>query len=233
MEYKLIHTGQHYDYEMSKIFFDGLGIPEPDIYLNIGSASHAVQTAKIMIGFEKEIQREKPKLLIVVGDVNSTLACVLVAANLNIKTAHIESGLRSFDRKMPEEINRLLTDQISDYLFTSEPSGKINLLKEGIAEEKIFYVGNIMIDTLITNIKKVKELSSTFNKLAEKKEMTAFSAFEESVTHISEENFPFYENFAENPLEIEEMRTCSICFQKDVNLLQCTKCNNDRVHFQE
>ncbi len=158
INFRLIHTGQHYDYNMSKIFFNELGIPEPDVHLNIGYSTNVVQTAKIMLEFEKEIQKEKPKLLIVVGDVNSTLACVLVAANSNIKTAHIESGLRSFDRKMPEEINRLLTDQISDYLFTSEPSGKINLLKEGIMEEKIFYVGNIMIDTLISNIEKVNDL---------------------------------------------------------------------------
>ncbi len=154
IEYKLIHTGQHYDYNMSNIFFDNLNIPEPDIHLNVGSASHATQTAKIMIEFEKIIEKERPILVVVVGDVNSTLACALVAKKLNIKIAHIEAGLRSFDQKMPEEINRLLTDQISNFLFASEKKAIINLKKEGIHPNKIFFVGNIMIDTLKLNIKK-------------------------------------------------------------------------------
>ena len=156
INFKLIHTGQHYDYNMSKIFFENLGIPEPDIHLNIGSASHAVQTAKIMIEFEKVLLEEKPILVIVVGDVNSTLACALVAKKLYIKVAHIEAGLRSFDMNMPEEINRLLTDQISDFLFTTEKSALINLKREGIDAEKIYFVGNIMIDTLIMNVEKAK-----------------------------------------------------------------------------
>jgi len=158
LEYKLIHTGQHYDFNMSKIFFEGLGIPEPDIHLNVGSASHAVQTAKIMIEFEKIILQEKPLLIIVVGDVNSTLACALVAKKLNIKIAHVEAGLRSFDQKMPEEINRILTDQLSDILFTTERSAKINLKREGIDLNKIYFVGNVMIDTLIINLKKARNL---------------------------------------------------------------------------
>ena len=124
IKFKLIHTSQHYDYNMSKIFFDDLGIPEPDVHLNVDSASHAVQTAKIMIEFEKIILKDKPSLVIVVGDVNSTLACALVAKKLFIKVAHVEAGLRSFDHKMPEEINRLLTDQISDFLFTTEKSAR-------------------------------------------------------------------------------------------------------------
>ena len=159
IKFKLIHTGQHYDYNMSKIFFDDLGIPEPDIYLDVGSGTHATQTAKIMIEFEKILIKEEPQLVVVVGDVNSTLACALVAKKLYIKVAHVEAGLRSFNMKMPEEINRLLTDQISDFLFTTERSAKLNLIREGITEDKIFFVGNIMIDTLITNLKKAKELN--------------------------------------------------------------------------
>ena len=158
INFKLIHTGQHYDYTMSKVFFDDLGIPEPDIYLNVGSASHAVQTAKIMIEFEKELIKEEPSLVVVVGDVNSTLACALVTKKLFIKLAHVEAGLRSFNMNMPEEINRLLTDQISDFLFTTEKSAAFNLKREGIGTDKIFFVGNVMIDTLITNLEKAKKL---------------------------------------------------------------------------
>ena len=160
IEFKLIHTGQHYDYEMSKIFFNGLGIPEPNIYLNVGSASHAVQTAKIMIEFEKVILNERPSLVVVVGDVNSTLACSLVAKKLNIKIAHVEAGLRSFDHRMPEEINRILTDQLSDFLFTTEYSAEFNLKREGIDPSKIFFVGNIMIDNLLINLDKAKNLNT-------------------------------------------------------------------------
>jgi len=116
-EVLLVHTGQHYDFEMSDVFFQNLRIPKPDIYLNVGSASHAVQTAKIMIAFESTVLEQKPDLIIVVGDVNSTLACSLVASKMNIKIAHVEAGLRSFDRTMPEEINRTITDSLSDYLF--------------------------------------------------------------------------------------------------------------------
>ncbi len=157
---KLVHTGQHYDYEMSKIFFRDLDIPEPDIYLNVGSGSHAVQTGGVMIKLEKVVLREKPDLLMVVGDVNSTLASALVAAKIVYPNggrpllAHIESGLRSFDRKMPEEINRLLTDRISDFLFTTSQEDKSNLVREGTSREKIFPVGNIMIDNLVFNLEK-------------------------------------------------------------------------------
>jgi UDP-N-acetylglucosamine 2-epimerase (non-hydrolysing) len=148
------HTGQHYDEKMSKIFFDDLGLPKPHFYLGIGSGSHAEQTAKVMIEFEKVLLEEKPELIIVVGDVNSTIACSLVASKLNIKVAHVEAGLRSYDRGMPEEINRVLTDSISDYLFVSEESGLKNLKKEGVDESKIFFVGNVMIDSLIHHIPK-------------------------------------------------------------------------------
>jgi UDP-N-acetylglucosamine 2-epimerase (non-hydrolysing) len=145
----LVHTGQHYDFEMSGVFFEGLQIPDPDIHLNVGSHSHAVQTARIMIAFEKVLMKNKPDLLVVVGDVNSTAACALVASKLGVKVAHVEAGLRSFDRTMPEEINRVITDSISDYLFVSEESGLRNLKREGVASEKVHFVGNVMIDSLI------------------------------------------------------------------------------------
>lgn len=160
----LVHTGQHYDYELSKQIFNDLDIPEPDVYLDVGSASDSIQTAKIMIGFEGVLHKEKPDLVIVVGDVNSTIACALTSAKMGIKIAHVEAGLRSFDRSMPEEINRLLTDAISDYLFITEPSAEINLLREGISKSKIYMVGNIMIDSLIKN-KEKSSLSTILNEL--------------------------------------------------------------------
>jgi len=156
----LVHTGQHYDEKMSDSFFRELEIPEPDINLGIGSGSHAEQTGRIMIEFEKVLLNEKPDLVLVVGDVNSTLACALTSVKLGIKVAHIEAGLRSFDREMPEEINRILTDQISDYLFTTEKDAEKNLLNEGIAKSKIFFVGNLMIDTLLIH----KERASNLKK---------------------------------------------------------------------
>jgi len=152
----LIHTGQHYDYEMSSSFFDELDLPQPDIYLGVGSGTHGEQTGKIMIEFEKVCLQERPDLVIVVGDVNSTIACALVASKLFIPVAHVEAGLRSFDRTMPEEINRLLTDQLSDFLFTTCEDANQNLIREGIAEDKIYFVGNVMIDTLMRYIKIAK-----------------------------------------------------------------------------
>ncbi len=145
----LVHTGQHYDINMSNIFFQQLRIPSPDINLGVGSGSHAVQTAQIMMQIEKVLLDEKPDIVLVPGDVNSTVAVALVCAKLLIPVGHVEAGLRSFDRTMPEEINRLLTDQISDLLFTPSADGDENLLREGIAKEKIHLVGNVMIDTLI------------------------------------------------------------------------------------
>jgi len=145
----LVHTGQHYDINMSDIFFEQLRIPSPDINLGVGSGSHAVQTAQIMMQIEKVLLDEKPDIVLVPGDVNSTVAVALVCAKLLIPVGHVEAGLRSFDRTMPEEINRLLTDQISDLLFTPSADGDENLLREGIAKEKIHLVGNVMIDTLI------------------------------------------------------------------------------------
>jgi len=152
----LVHTGQHYDYNMSGSFFKELDIPKPDYNLEVGSGTHAWQTAEIMKRLEKVILKERPKSVIVVGDVNSTLAGALTAAKLHIPVVHIEAGLRSFDMSMPEEINRVLTDRISDFLFVTEPSGIRNLVKEGISRKKIFYVGNIMIDTLKNQKPKIK-----------------------------------------------------------------------------
>lgn len=151
----ICHTGQHYDEKMSKVFFDELGLPKPDFYLGIGSGSHAVQTANVMVAFEKIVLEEKPDLVIVAGDVNSTIACSLVAKKLHIPVAHVEAGLRSFDRMMPEEINRILTDTISDFLFVTEDSGLQNLKKEGIADDKVFFTGNVMIDSLLSNLSKI------------------------------------------------------------------------------
>lgn len=145
----LVHTGQHYDPAMSRVFFDELAIPRPDIDLNVGSGSHAQQTAAIMSAFEPVVAGARPDLVLVVGDVNSTLACSLVAVKLGIPVAHVEAGLRSFDDTMPEEINRRLTDQISALLFTTEPAAEHNLLREGLAADRIHFVGNVMIDTLL------------------------------------------------------------------------------------
>ena len=153
----LVHTGQHYDERMSDLFFRQLGIPEPDVNLGVGSASHAVQTAEIMKAFEPVVLERKPDAVLVVGDVNSTIACGLVAVKLGVKLIHVEAGLRSFDRSMPEEINRILTDAISDLLFCTEKSGVENLRREGIPEDKIFLVGNVMIDSLMANKEKAEK----------------------------------------------------------------------------
>jgi UDP-N-acetylglucosamine 2-epimerase (non-hydrolysing) len=153
----LVHTGQHYDKVMSKLFFRELEIPEPDVNLEVGSASHAVQTAEIMKRFEPILIDHKPDVVVVVGDVNSTIACGLVAVKLGVKLAHVEAGLRSGDRSMPEEINRVLTDSISDLLFCTEQSGVKNLLREGISPTKIHLVGHVMIDTLLKNKEKANK----------------------------------------------------------------------------
>lgn len=157
LQHLLVHTGQHYDYQMSKIFFEELDISKPDIYLGVGSGTHAEQTGKIMIEFEKVLLKGKPDLVIVVGDVNSTLAAALAAVKLCIPVAHVEAGLRSYDREMPEEINRVLTDAVSDYLFTPSSDADDNLTKEGIPEEKIYLVGDVMIDSLLYNKERAKK----------------------------------------------------------------------------
>ena len=146
---KLVHTGQHYDPEMSETFFHDLELPPPDFYLGVGSGSHSQQVARVMMRFEEVCLEEKPDIVVVVGDVNSTLACALTAAKLGIPVAHVEAGLRSFDRTMPEEINRVATDALSDFLFTTEKSANKNLTNEGISKKRIFFVGNVMIDTLL------------------------------------------------------------------------------------
>ena len=160
----IVHTGQHYDENMSKLFFEELNIPKPDVNLEVGSGSHAVQTSEIMKRFESVLLDFMPDFVLVVGDVNSTIACGLVAVKLGIKLIHVEAGLRSLDRSMPEEINRLLTDAISDLLFCTEQSGVDNLIREGIPREKVFLVGNVMIDTLLKNKTKA-EGSDILNRL--------------------------------------------------------------------
>jgi UDP-N-acetylglucosamine 2-epimerase (non-hydrolysing) len=168
INFSLVHTGQHYDRNMSAIFFKELDIPEPDINLGVGSGSQAEQTARIMLAFEPVCLKIKPDWVIVVGDVNSTLACSLVAAKLGIKVAHVEAGLRSYDRTMPEEINRVVTDRLSDLLFTPSTDANLNLRKEGMLPKKIKFVGNIMMDALIYQLKKGQK-----SQLAEKLNLKA------------------------------------------------------------
>ena len=153
---RLLHTGQHYDERMSALFFNELGLPKPDTYLGVGSGSHAKQTGSIMLKFEDELNSHHADLVLVVGDVNSTLACALVAVKRHIPVAHVEAGLRSRDRRMPEEINRILTDHMSEYLFTTERGAGQNLLAEGIPAERIYFVGNVMIDTLMRHRKRAR-----------------------------------------------------------------------------
>ena len=161
VECKIIHTGQHYDYEMSQAFFEDLEIPKPAFFLNAGPGFHAHQTARIMIEFEKLCEEEKPDLVIVVGDVNSTLACSIVAKKLLIEVAHVEAGLRSFDLTMPEEINRMVADSISDYFFVTEESAVKNLMKEGKPPDTIHFVGHVMIDNLLYQIQQSETYDCT------------------------------------------------------------------------
>jgi len=149
LSYKIIHTGQHYDREMNDVFFEELGIPQPDVFMAAGGGSHAQQTAKIMVGFEELCQSERPAAVLVVGDVNSTLACSIVAKKLNIPVAHVEAGLRSGDMTMPEEINRLVTDSISDWFFVTEPAALEHLKREGKADSAVHYVGHVMVDNVL------------------------------------------------------------------------------------
>jgi UDP-N-acetylglucosamine 2-epimerase (non-hydrolysing) len=160
----LVHTGQHYDQAMKDTFFQQLGIPEPDKDLGVGSGTHAVQTANIMLRFEPVLDEVAPFAVLVVGDVNSTIACGLVAVKKNIPLIHVEAGLRSYDREMPEEINRILTDQLSDLLFTTERAAADNLLKEGINQQRICFAGNVMIDSLLANCRQASTLSDTLQK---------------------------------------------------------------------
>lgn len=148
----LVHTGQHYDYNMSQLFFEHLNLPDPNYHLQVGSGTHTTQTARIMLAFEEVVNEVKPNVVVVVGDVNSTLGCTLVCVKAGITTAHVEAGLRSFDRTMPEEINRVLTDQVADLLFTPSQDGNINLEREGVPAERIHFVGNVMIDSLVKSL---------------------------------------------------------------------------------
>jgi len=148
----LVHTGQHYDYAMSQVFFEQLNMPDPDYNLEVGSGTHHAQTAEVIRRFGEVVEKDRPDLVLVVGDVNSTLACALVAAKENILVAHVEAGLRSFDRTMPEEINRLVTDSISDFLFITEESARVNLKNEGVADNKVFFTGNVMIDSVVSSL---------------------------------------------------------------------------------
>jgi UDP-N-acetylglucosamine 2-epimerase (non-hydrolysing) len=158
---RLLHTGQHYDDDMKRAFFEQLSIPEPDVDLGVGSGSHAVQTAEVMRRFEPVLDAENPDVVLVVGDVNSTIACALVAVKKQVPVVHVEAGLRSYDRAMPEEINRVLTDQISDLLFTTERSAELNLAREGVAPERIHFVGNVMIDTLLHHLERAVPVAHT------------------------------------------------------------------------
>lgn len=177
VDWKLIHTGQHYDAEMSQVFFDELEIPVPDYHLNAGSGTHAEQTAKIMVEFEKVCGEERPDVVVVVGDVNSTLACSITAKKMGIKVAHVEAGLRSGDWAMPEEINRVVTDSISDYLFVTEKSGRDNLLKEGKSPENIYFVGQVMVDNLLYMKRKLEDETMKSSEVTALKESLSGYAF--------------------------------------------------------
>jgi UDP-N-acetylglucosamine 2-epimerase (non-hydrolysing) len=152
----LVHTGQHYDEKMSKSFFDLLHIPKPDVDLGVGSGTHAEQTGKVMIEFEKVCQRERPDLVLVVGDVNSTMACTIAAKKLWLPVAHVEAGLRSWDMKMPEEVNRVVTDSLCDLFFTTDPDANANLKTMGVPADRVHFAGNVMIDTLLDNVERSK-----------------------------------------------------------------------------
>ena len=163
---RLIHTGQHYDESMSAVFFDELGIPTPDINLEVGSGTNTEQTARVMLRLEQLLVADRPDMLLVVGDVNSTLAAALVASKLLVPVAHVEAGLRSKDRTMPEETNRIITDQLSDLLLTTERESLSRLVREGIAAERVHFVGNVMIDTLYHNLSRARSASDTIAELA-------------------------------------------------------------------
>ncbi|RJX15396.1 UDP-N-acetylglucosamine 2-epimerase (non-hydrolyzing) [Candidatus Bathyarchaeota archaeon] len=159
LDYFILHTGQHYSYSLDKVFFEELGLPEPKYNLMVGSGTHAEETSKIMVGVEKILLREKPDIVLVEGDTNTVLAGALAAVKLKIVVGHVEAGLRSYDRKMPEEINRILTDHVSDMLFTPTLKAKYNLLKEGISEARIFITGNTIVDALIQNLKRINDFN--------------------------------------------------------------------------
>ncbi|MHB1358551.1 MAG: non-hydrolyzing UDP-N-acetylglucosamine 2-epimerase [Rhodocyclaceae bacterium] len=162
LDFKIIHTGQHYDHDMNEVFFEELGIPQPDLFMGAGGGSHAQQTAKIMMAFEDLCHAQKPDAVLVVGDVNSTLACSIVAKKLNVSVAHVEAGLRSGDMSMPEEINRLVTDSIADWFFVTEPSGVEHLRREGKHDSTIHHVGHVMVDNVLYQAKKLAQTEALF-----------------------------------------------------------------------
>lgn len=227
----LVHTGQHYGHRMSNTFFKELGVPLPDVNLEVGSASHAVQTARIMERFEKVLLEERPDLVIVVGDVNSTFACALTAAKLQVKLAHVEAGLRSFDRSMPEEVNRILTDTISDYLFTSCKEANENLRREGIPRNKIHLVGNIMIDALVEGLQKIKKEEENVKQAGSSREYAALTLHRQS--NIDNEKvlrqiirgmnaiarrIPIY--FPAHPRTTAQLKKLKIKLHQDIKLMQ-------------
>lgn len=200
---KLIHTGQHYDHVMSALFFDQLKMKSPDISLKVGSGSHGAQTALILERYEDVLLEDKPDLVMVFGDVNSTIACSLAAVKLHIPVAHVEAGLRSFDRTMPEEINRVLTDRIADFLFTTSPEARENLTKEGVAAEKVHFVGNTMIDSLVA-------FNSTFDSAAIRKTLSIPDAFALLTFHrpSNVDQEPSLKALAEAVIEVAETLAC-------------------------
>lgn len=198
VEQVLVHTGQHYDYQMSRVFFEDLEMPDPVEHLDAGSGTHAEQTARVMLAFEPVLLQRQPDWVVVVGDVNSTLACALVCSKLNVRLAHVEAGLRSGDRSMPEEINRLLTDQIADLLFTPSPDADANLLREGVDPAKIHFVGNVMIDTLMKMLPKARLRQVVDNLGLQRREYTL-------VTLHRPSNVDNPENLAEIMAALNEM----------------------------
>jgi UDP-N-acetylglucosamine 2-epimerase (non-hydrolysing) len=233
---RIVHTGQHYDHEMSQAFFEDLELPRPDFFLDTGSGSHATQTAKIMIGFEEVCEVERPDLVVVVGDVNSTLACSIVAKKQGIKVAHVEAGLRSYDLDMPEEINRMVTDSISDLFFVTEQSGIENLLREGKPAEKIHHVGHVMIDNLYHQLsrlnggsvnitqspvytlkpKKGKYLYVTLHRPSNVDDQTVFNEIANALNEISREKIII---FPVHPRTKKKIGDFGIRFSKRVSLL--------------
>ncbi len=222
----LVHTGQHYDHKMSDVFFKELDIRDPNYHLDVKSGSHAQQTAKIMVAFEEICLKENPDLVIVVGDVNSTLACSVVAKKLHIKVAHVEAGLRSFDREMPEEINRLITDSISDYFFVTEKSGFENLVNEGHDDKKIFFVGNLMIDSLHYGLNKIKSEKKfnnedyglvTLHRPSNVDDPKQLKQIMSALSEIAEELKLF---FSIHPRTAQIIKTNQITFSNEIEILE-------------
>ena len=200
----ICHTGQHFDEKMSKVFFDELQMPKPDFYLGLGGGSHALQTSRIMVEFEKILLDEKPDLVIVPGDVNSTIAASLVSSKLHIPVAHVEAGLRSFDKKMPEEVNRVLTDHISDYLFVTEKSGITNLKKEGVSDAKVYFTGNVMIDSLV-NFMPFIDKSMFIEKIGVNKKNYVLATFHRPSNVDDEKNLTQLINALNNISKVREV----------------------------